>query len=121
MDNNPILNKIDTLMRGRNWSLYKLAQESNIPYSSLNSMFIKNTQPTIPTLEKICAGLNISLADFFSDKHQDDIPYLEISEDVRELLDLYNSMSKADKDKFIFYARGFAKTSPSGIKKDKIK
>lgn len=69
MNNNEILKKIETYMKLRNWSIYKLAKEADIPYSSLNSMFLKNTQPTIPTLEKICSGLNISMSDFFSDKH----------------------------------------------------
>ena len=76
MNNNEILKKIETYMKLRNWSIYKLAKEADIPYSSLNSMFLKNTQPTIPTLEKICSGLNISMSDFFSDKHAENIPYM---------------------------------------------
>ena len=75
MNNNEILKKIETYMKLRNWSIYKLAKEADIPYSSLNSMFLKNTQPTIPTLEKICSGLNISMSDFFSDKHAENILY----------------------------------------------
>lgn len=112
MDINPILQKIESYMKIRNWSLYKLAQEAEIPYSSLSSMFLKNTQPTIPTLEKICAGLSISMSDFFADKYLDSVPFVEISEDERELIELYNSMCKADQDRFMFYARGFAHRPP---------
>ena len=50
---NDTLMKIQKLMNERNWSLYKLAKESDIPYSSLNSLFLKNNQPTLSTLEKI--------------------------------------------------------------------
>lgn len=85
-------------MKLRNWSIYKLAKEADIPYSSLNSMFLKNTQPTIPTLEKICSGLNISMSDFFSDKHAENIPYMSLTEDEQELLSLYNKLSKSDKN-----------------------
>ena len=48
---NDVLQKIKELMEERGWSLYKLAKESGIPYSSLNSLFQKNNQPTITTLE----------------------------------------------------------------------
>ena len=113
MELNPILTKIESYMKLRNWSLYKLAQESDIPYSSLNSMFLKNTQPTISTLEKICLGLSVSMSDFFSNKHLDDIPFAKMSKEERELLTLFNSLSKADQELFIIYARGFSHTPPN--------
>lgn len=112
MSMNPILKKINYYMKLRNWSIYKLAKEADIPYSSLNSMFLKNTQPTIPTLKKICAGMNITMSDFFSDNHSDEIPFVEVSEDEQELLKLYNDLSKSDKDRFLLYARGFAHKPP---------
>ena len=49
---NDTLMKIQKLMNERNWSLYKLAKESDIPYSSLNSLFLKNNQPTLSTLDE---------------------------------------------------------------------
>ena len=72
---NDTLMKIQKLMNERNWSLYKLAKESDIPYSSLNSLFLKNNQPTLSTLEKICKGfhrptsilLHILYCDVFDD------------------------------------------------------
>ena len=63
---NDVLKRITSLMNHKNWTLYKLAKESDIPYSSLNSMFQKNNQPTISTLEKICKAFNITLSEFFS-------------------------------------------------------
>lgn len=71
---NETLLKIQLLLDERNWSIYKLAKESGIPYSSLNSLFQKNNQPTISTLEKICHGFHISMAEFFSET----TPYREI-------------------------------------------
>jgi transcriptional regulator with XRE-family HTH domain len=65
-DMNEVLQKIQTLMDEREWSLYKLAQKSGIPYSSLSSLFRKDNQPTISSLEKICAGFHITLSEFFA-------------------------------------------------------
>ena len=52
MELNKTLTKINLLLEQRHWSMYRLAKESGIPYSSLNSLFQKNNQPTISTLEK---------------------------------------------------------------------
>lgn len=67
MELNKVLLRIIELMNFRNWTLYRLSKESDIPYSSLSSMFKKNNQPTIATLGKICDGFNISMAEFFAD------------------------------------------------------
>lgn len=117
MDMNPILKKIQSYMKVKNWSIYKLAKESDVPYSSLNSMFLKNTQPTIPTLEKICCGLGISMSDFFENGNKDNLSFIHIEEDEKELLYLYNNLSTGDKERFLYYAMGFAKKSPDS--KDK--
>ena len=58
MNQNYVLSRIKELLEQRNWSLYKLAHEASIPYSSLNSLFQKNNQPTVATVEKICAGFD---------------------------------------------------------------
>lgn len=78
MELNSTLVKITRLLNERNWSLYKLAKESCIPYSSLNSLFQKNNQPTISTLEKICDGFHITMAEFF----MDDTPFREKTYDI---------------------------------------
>ena len=62
---NEVLQQIQKCMSERNWTLYKLSKECDIPYSSLSSLFAKNNQPTISTLEKICDGFNITLSEFF--------------------------------------------------------
>ena len=95
---NDILAKIDGYRERRGWTLYRLAKESGMQYSSLHSMFEKNTQPTIPTLTKLCKGLGITLSDFFSDKMVTD--FYHYTEDELELLNAYRSMNKQDK-KFI--------------------
>ena len=94
--NNTLL-RIQELLELKKWTIYKLSKESDIPYSSLNSLFLKNNQPTISTLEKICNGFNISLSDFFSNKK---LPYYEtfsLSKDDILLIEKYNNLNKYNK------------------------
>ena len=103
--------KLELLMNERNWSVYKLAKESDIPYSSLNNLFQWNTEPTLPTLRKICAGLGISLADFFSDETLSTIP--EYSIDERKLISLYQSLKTYEKKLLMTYALALNKEIPT--------
>ena len=66
-EKNFILMRIEQFLDKRNWTIYRLAKESDLPYSSLNNIFVRNTVPGFVTLEKICGGLNISLKQFFDD------------------------------------------------------
>lgn len=94
MELNRTLSKINDLLNKRNWSLYKLAKESGIPYSSLNSLFQKNHQPTISTLEKICTGFHITMAEFFSDNIP---PHAECCDITPEELEIIHSIRKLNK------------------------
>jgi len=60
--------RIKQLLAERGWSVYRLAEKSGIPQSTLSNMFNRSNYPTVPTLERICKALDISLSDFFSDE-----------------------------------------------------
>ncbi len=62
-----VLQKIRELLEEREWSIYRLAQVSGINPSTLGNLFTRNNVPTIPTLERICEALGISLSEFFSE------------------------------------------------------
>ncbi|MDD6440702.1 MAG: helix-turn-helix transcriptional regulator [bacterium] len=98
---NKLLTKIQELLDERNWTLYRLSKEANIPYSSLNSLFLKNNQPTVSTLEKVCDGFHITLSEFFSE----DTPYRDetplITEDEKVILNTFRNLSKKDKQKYL--------------------
>ena len=103
---NVILTKIEEYLDTRKWSLYRLAKEAEIQYSSLHSMFEKNTQPTIPTLMKICKGLGISMSDFFSDTLITEFSHC--TEDEQELLNIYRELDRKDKQLILSVSRRFA-------------
>ena len=60
---------------------------------SANNLFRLNNQPTIPTLETICAGFNISLSQFFAESDE----AIVLSEEQREMLDIWNTLNKDQK------------------------
>ena len=96
MNQNYVLAKIKYLLDQRKWSLSKLAQETGIPYSSLNSLFQKNNQPTIATLEKICAGFHITISQFFADDMVD-LPICDFSREEIEIINKIRGISTHDK------------------------
>lgn len=65
MEDYYVIDHIIRLCHERNWTYYRLAKESNIPYSSLCAMLNHRHIPTINNLIKICNGFNISLSEFF--------------------------------------------------------
>ncbi|RGB68790.1 XRE family transcriptional regulator [Harryflintia acetispora] len=62
-----VLERLRELMDQRGMSEYKLSQLSGVSNSTLNSLFRKNNLPTMPTLEKLCEGLGITMVEFMSD------------------------------------------------------
>ena len=51
----------------RNWSEYQLSQASGISRSTISSWYSKHQTPSVPSLEKICVGLGITLSQFFAE------------------------------------------------------
>ena len=60
-----VFERIEYLCQKKHFTMYKLAKEAGMPYSSLNNIIHRRTCPTVGTLEKLCKGLNMSLSDFF--------------------------------------------------------
>ncbi|MCI9402791.1 MAG: helix-turn-helix transcriptional regulator [Oscillospiraceae bacterium] len=63
--------RIKGLMDERGWTRYRLRKKSDIPQTTLDNIFLRDTVPTIATLELICKAFGISMAQFFA---EDDEP-----------------------------------------------
>ena len=86
-----ILEKIRKLKLERKWSEYQLAEQSDIPQSTISSWYRKKQIPTIPSLEKICAAFSITLAQFFTDENAQS---QTLTEEQQELLHAFNRLQK---------------------------
>ena len=103
-----VLNRIQQLLEFKHWTLYKLAKNSDIAYSSLNNIFNRETCPTVTTLEKICKGFNMSLSEFF-DFETNPLRNESISPEEQDILTRYNELSCQDKKLLQAYLNGLCK------------
>ncbi|MGN0480835.1 MAG: helix-turn-helix domain-containing protein [Lachnospiraceae bacterium] len=108
---NDILDKVRQLCNDKNWTMYRLAKESDIAYSNLNNMMNRNTQPSIPTLKKICNGLGLTLSEFFDDTK--DISTsghrIELNAKETQIIEYYRNLSDNDKELLRTYLAGLCK------------
>lgn len=96
--------RIKELCKERNFSYYELAKRSHIPYSTLNTMILKNNSPTLPTLQKLCEGFGISLVQFFDF----DESMQTLTDAQQECLHLFSSLVPQDQELAIAYMKGLA-------------
>ena len=92
-----ILKEITRLRLSRNWSEYELARRSNLSPSTISTWYRKNQTPTIPSLEKICKGLGITLSQFFAEGEDT----LSLTQEQREMLDSWSSLNEKQQEIFL--------------------
>lgn len=85
--------RIKELMAERNWSEYRLAIASGLSQSTVANIFNRNTTPSVATLESICAGFGISLAQFFAEGDM-----VELTTEQKEMFSAWSSLSKDQKE-----------------------
>lgn len=100
MEDTYVIEHIKEICKERNWSVYRLAKQSDIPYSSLNAMLKHNHIPTINNLIKICTGFGITLSEFFHQPSQND------------LTNVFNKLDAHSKQLAISYIYGLAHKLP---------
>lgn len=61
-----VLERILQLKEERNWSEYRLSEESGISQTTISSWFRKNINPTITSIESLCGAFHITLSQFFA-------------------------------------------------------
>lgn len=111
-EKNYVLTRIQQFLDEREWTIYRLAKEADLAYSSLNNIFVRNTVPSVVTLEKICQGLNVSLAQFFDEN----ITARELSDilgdDERTVVTLYRNLDSDCKELLKTYLMGLSRKLP---------
>ena len=77
-----IADNIIALCKKRDMSKYRLSQLTGISQSSIGKIIAKESLPTMPTVEKICDALGVTMAQFFAGM---DVP-VSLSESQQEVL-----------------------------------
>ena len=103
-----IIDRINFYLDYNSWTLYKLANEADIPYSSLKNIIYRKTFPTIQTLESICNGFNITLDQFFDNKSSSPSGIV-LSEDEHQIIKIYRKLPTNDKKILKTYLKGLAR------------
>lgn len=81
--------RINELLKQRGWTAYRLAQEADIPQSTLSNIFNRPYEPTVSTLEIICKGFGITMSEFFAEDGQP----MTLTAEQRETLEHWNKLS----------------------------
>ena len=100
-----VISHIKELCEERGWTYYKLAKATKIPYSTLSNMIHRHNIPTLPTLQKICDGMGISLSDFFAEDHSG----AHLTKTQHDFLDILSKLNQRDKQLLSAYAKGLAR------------
>ena len=73
-------------------SKYRLSQLTGISQSSIGKIIAKESLPTMPTVEKICDALGVTMAQFFAGM---DVP-VSLSESQQEVLNIWNNLDEKE-------------------------
>lgn len=84
--------RLQELMDERGWTIYRVAKEADIPWSTIRNMFKRNTEPSIQTLEAICNGMGITLPQFFDVNNE-----MGLSPEQARLLQSWSKLNEKNK------------------------
>lgn len=98
-----VLEKITQERLAREWSEYTLAKNSDIAQSTISTWYRKNLQPSVASIEKICKGLDITLAQFFSYEERDNT----LTPKQLELLELWKYLNESQKNAILDMIKSF--------------
>ena len=99
-----MVGRIQELCSSRSWTYYRLAKASGIPYSTLSTMLHKTNVPSVPSLMKICDGLGITLAQFFSEQDET----AKLTADQRQCLKIWDKLDDTGKKLGLSYLQGLS-------------
>ena len=78
----------------KKWTEYELATKSGLPQSTISSWYRKNLLPTLPSLEKICNALGITMSELFNESKQ----IAHLNKNQEKFLKNFNKLSLAQQN-----------------------
>lgn len=97
---NTVNRRILDLCSERGYTIYRLSALSGIPTSTITSILKRNNAPTIPTLQKICKALDLTLAQFFSEGFE------TMTKTQAEYLSEFSKLNSQERELVLAYIRG---------------
>ncbi len=85
--------RIKELCAKKNMSQYELAKRAGMTQSSISTLLNEGNVPKITTLEKVCKGFGITIAQFFAMDEQ----FPDLSEEQRKVLNTWEKLSAKEK------------------------
>ena len=89
-----VLNKILRLREMRNWTVWKLSEESGVDQSTISAWYKKGRNPSVSSLEKICEAFHITMPQFFSEGESP----VTLTSDQQEMLEHWSTLSQKQKE-----------------------
>ena len=94
-----IKTKIKRLIKEKGTSIYDLAKKSGVTQPCIANWFNeRNYTPSIDALEKVCDGLEITMAQLFCNADEDIVP---VSVDERRLLYIWQILNGEQRKHFL--------------------
>ena len=97
-----VLKHINQLCEAYGWTYYRLAQEADVPYSTITNMMKRNTIPSIPTLERLCYAFGITLSEFFVDSEPNN---MWDQRSFKHLINYWSKLSIEDQELLVTLAK----------------
>jgi len=89
-----ILAVITAYREARGWTEYHLAEQADLPQSTISSWYRKNTVPTLSSLEKVCSAFGITLSQLFAEGEE----AVSLTPSQRALLERWSRLTKEQQD-----------------------
>ena len=88
-----VAERIKEFFAKKNMSQYELAKRVEMTQSSISTLLNEGNVPKITTLEKVCKGFGITIAQFFAVDEQ----FPDLSEEQRKVLNTWEKLSAKEK------------------------
>lgn len=84
--------RLRQLLNERGWTEYRLAKNCGLSESTIANIYRRNTVPSLATLEAICKGFGITMAQFFAEGEM-----VEINPELKELFENWVNLTPVQK------------------------
>lgn len=88
-----IKQRLKNLMDERGLNMYTLAKRSNVSWNTIKNFYARDSKPTLTTIELLCNGLGITLAQFFDE----DGSSVSLTAEQQHVLDRWSRISDEEK------------------------